>query len=130
MTGTNAATPLSEVVDRYLAAWNETDRARRAELIESVWTTDGRLIDPPLAAEGHAGIGEMAATLQAQFPGHRFRRASGIDAHHDQLRFAWELVGPGGAVALAGLDVGELAADGRLRRVTGFFGELPARVDL
>jgi hypothetical protein len=69
----------------------------------------------------------MAAALQQQFAGHRFRRASAVDAHHDHLRFAWELVGPDGAVALTGLDVGELAADGRLKRITGFFGELPAR---
>jgi hypothetical protein len=67
----------------------------------------------------------MAATMQAHYPGHRFRRASGIDAHHDHLRFAWELVTPDGTVALAGMDVGEVAGDGRLRRITGFFGELP-----
>jgi hypothetical protein len=78
-----------------------------------------------LAAVGHAAISDMAATLQAQFPDHRFRRVSGVDAHHDQLRFAWELVGPDGAVVLAGIDVGEVAEDGRLRRITGFFGELP-----
>ena len=35
------------------------------------------------------------------------------------------LVGPDGAVAVAGMDVGEVAADGRLRRITGFFGGLP-----
>ena len=127
MSEINTTPPLGELIDRYLAAWNEPDPARRAALIEQVWAADGRLIDPPLAAEGHAGIGDMAAALQAQFPGHQFRRASGIDAHHDQLRFAWQLVGPDGAVALAGLDVGELAADGRLRRIAGFFGELPAR---
>lgn len=129
MTGTDTATALSEVVDRYLAAWNETDLALRARLIAGVWAADGRLIDPPFAAEGHAGIGEMAATLHAQFPGHRFRRTSGIDAHHDQLRFAWELVGPDGAPALTGLDVGEVDADGQLRRITGFFGELPTGGD-
>jgi hypothetical protein len=28
---------------------------------------------------------------------------------------------------VAGIDVGELAPDGRLRSITGFFGELPAR---
>jgi hypothetical protein len=59
-------------------------------------------------------------------PEHRFRRASGIDAHHDHFRFAWELVGPDGGIALAGIDAGELTDDGRLRRITGFFGELPA----
>jgi len=118
---------LTTTVDTYLAAWNETDRDERTVLIAKAWTNDGRLIDPPLAAEGHAGIDEMVATMQTQFPGHYFRRASGVDAHHDHLRFGWELVGPDGDVALAGLDVGEVAEDGRLRRITGFFGELPAK---
>ena len=112
-------------IDAYLAAWNEPDAARRAELIAQVWTTDGRLIDPPMAAHGHAAISDMIAAVHAQFPGHRFRRASGIDTHHDQVRFAWELVSPAGAVVLSGLDVGELTAEGRLRRITGFFGALP-----
>ena len=117
---------LTTTVDTYLAAWNETDRNQRTTLIEKAWSSGGRLIDPPLAAEGHAGIDEMVETLQSQFPGHRFRRASGIDTHHDHLRFGWELVSPDGTVVLAGLDVGEVADDGRLSRITGFFGELPA----
>ena len=116
---------LTTTVDTYLSAWTEPDANRRAQLIQQVWAADGRLIDPPLAAEGHTGISDMMAALQGQFPGHRFRRASGIDAHHDYVRFAWELVSADGSVALAGLDVAELAADGRLRRITGFFGPLP-----
>ena len=116
---------LTTTVDTYLAAWNETDQGQRSVLIEKAWTADGRLIDPPLAAEGHAGIDEMTATMQQQFPGHRFRRSSGIDTHHNHLRFGWELVSPEGAVVLAGMDVAEVGDDGRLRRVTGFFGDLP-----
>lgn len=118
-------TDLTSTIDTYLAAWTEADPGRRAKLIAEVWTDDGRLIDPPLAAEGPGAISDMAAALQAQFPGHAFRRASGVDAHHDHFRFAWELVGPDGTVVLAGLDVGEVAGDGRLARITGFFGELP-----
>ena len=118
-------TNLANTVDTYLAGWNETDETKRADLIEQVWSTDGRLIDPPLAAVGHREIGDMATALQAQFPDHHFRRASGIDTHHDQFRFAWELVSPDGSVALGGIDVGEVAADGSIARVTGFFGELP-----
>jgi len=111
-------------VDAYLSAYNEPDRDRRAELIDEAWAADGRLIDPPLTGEGHDGISDMADALQQRFAGHRFRRVSDVDEHHGQLRFAWELVAPDGAVALTGLDVGELADDGRLRRITGFFGEL------
>jgi len=64
--------------------------------------------------------------VQAKFPGHRFRRRSGVDTHHNQLRFAWDLVSPDGTVIVAGVDVGALAVDGRLQRITGFFGEAPA----
>ena len=118
-------TDIAATVDAYFAMWNEPDPARRAEVIEQAWSPDGRYVDPLLEAQGHAALSEMVAAVHAQFPGHRFRRVSGIDAHHDELRFGWELVGPDGALTAAGLDLGALAEDGRLRRVTGFFGELP-----
>jgi len=114
------------IVDTYLAMWNETDPKRRARLIEQAWVGDGRYVDPMLEAAGHGALGEMVAGVQAKFPGHRFRRLSGVDSHHDQLRFAWDLVSPEGAVVVAGIDVGALSADGRLARITGFFGEAPA----
>jgi hypothetical protein len=117
---------LTSTIDTYLSAWGEQDPAARAELVARVWANDGRLIDPPMAAAGHEEITGMHGALQQQFPGHVFRRASAVDAHHDHMRFAWELVGPDGTVALKGLDVGEVGEDGRLRRVTGFFGELEA----
>jgi hypothetical protein len=113
------------IVDTYLATLNEPDAKRRARLIEQAWADNGRYVDPMLEADGHAALGDMVAGVQAKFPGHRFRRRSGVDTHHDQLRFAWDLVNLDGAVVVAGLDVGALAADGRLQRITGFFGELP-----
>jgi hypothetical protein len=119
-------TDLQSTIDTYLSAWSEQDPAARAELVARVWAPDGRLIDPPMAASGPEEISGMHGALQGQFPGHTFRRASAIDAHHDHLRFAWELVAPDGTVALRGLDVGEIGEDGRLRRITGFFGELEA----
>jgi hypothetical protein len=79
-----------------------------------------------MSGEGHAGINDLMSALHGQFPGHGFRRTSGIDTHNGRLRFSWELVGPDGIVALEGLDVGELTRDGRLASVTGFFGPLPA----
>jgi hypothetical protein len=76
----------------------------------------------------NAGISDLAAAVQSQFAGHTFRRVSDIDAHHDVLRYAWELVAPDGSVALSGLDVA-VVADGRLQHVVGFFGELAPRTD-
>jgi hypothetical protein len=115
---------LSTVIDTYLAAWNETDATTRAALIANAWADDAQLVDPPAAGAGADGISGIADALHAQFPGHQFRRASAIDAHHDAFRFAWELVAPDGTVALSGLDVGLTAPDGRLARITGFFGPL------
>ena len=124
MTTTSPDT-LTSTVDGYLAAWNERDAAKRLELVAQVWADDGILTDPPASGTGHEQISGIHAALHEQFPGHQFVRASGVDAHHGFLRFAWHLVGPDGAVALAGMDVGVLAADGRLARIVGFFGDLP-----
>jgi hypothetical protein len=68
----------------------------------------------------------MVSTIFEHYPGHRFVRTSAVDAHHDVVRFTWELVGPDGTVAFGGLDVGQLADDGRLRRISGFIGDLAA----
>jgi hypothetical protein len=45
------------------------------------------------------------------------------------VRFGWQLTGPDGTVTVAGIDVGTLAADGRLQSVVGFFGPLSEAVD-
>lgn len=115
---------LDVTVDNYLSAWNEEDPAMRSQLIEQVWTTDGRLVDPPMAAHGHNEISDMASALHGQFPGHYFRRSSEVDEHHGRFRFAWELVSGDGAVAIAGLDVGQLNDSGQIEQITGFFGPL------
>ena len=116
---------VTRTVDTYLAMWNETDPARRSQHIERAWVADGHYVDPLAEATGYAALGAMVSGVQTKFPGHRFRRTSGVDVHHDQLRFGWELAAPDGSVVVGGLDVGAMAPDGRLRRITGFFGEIP-----
>ena len=118
-------TDVTTTVDTYLSAYNEADEGVRAILLEKSFTPDGRLIDPPLEGTGRDGISAMMAAVHQQFPGHAFRRSTGIDAHHGYFRYGWELLDPSGAVVLAGTDVGELDAGGQLVRVTGFFGPLP-----
>ena len=117
---------INTTIDAYFDMWNETDPDKRAELIERAWAPDGRYLDPALEAEGHAALSEMVAGVHGHFPGHRFRRTSDVDVHHDRVRFAWELAADDGTVAVAGIDVGQIGADGRLQTITGFFGELAA----
>jgi len=118
-------TDVTTTVDTYLAMWNEPDRATRLALIERAWTTEGRYVDPLQEAQGHDALSAMVDAIQEQFPGQRFRRQSGVDSHHDQVRFAWDLATPDGAVTVAGVDVGVVADDGRLVSITGFFGDPP-----
>ncbi len=122
-TATATTTP---TIDRYFDMWNAEDEATRAGIVREAWATECRYVDPLLEAAGHDELVAMVAGVHAQFPGQRFRRTTDVDAHHDQVRFGWELAAPDGAVTVAGIDVGELDADGRLRRITGFFGEPPA----
>ena len=120
---TDITTDINATVDAYLAMWNEGDATRRAELIERAWADDARYVDPLLEADGYPGLSAMVDGVHAQFPGHRFERTTGVDVHHDQCRFGWRLVAPDGTVTVAGVDVGAIGADGRLRSITGFFGE-------
>lgn len=116
----------TQLVQRYIASWNETDPARRRSLIAATWTEDALYLDPLMRGEGHGGIDAMIAAVQQRFPGHRFRRTGQVDGHNDRVRFGWSL-GPEDGPALAGgLDVGVIAGDGRLQSVTGFLDTLPA----
>ena len=86
----------------------------------AVWSTR------PSRVRATAGSSEAADLVNTHYAGHTFRRVSGIDTHHEFVRYGWELVGPDGNPVIAGIDVGEVAPDGRLRKITGFFGDLPS----
>ena len=124
-TTENTDTTTTEaVVDTYIAMWNEDDATARAELIEQAWVADGAYRDPLLAADGHAALSEMVETVHQHYPGQRFARLTAVDEHNGFARFGWHLAGDDGTVTVAGIDIAELAPDGRLRRITGFFGDL------
>ena len=112
-------TEITTIVNDYIAAWNESDPARRRELVDRAFAADARYLDPHFAGEGAEGIDAMIAGVQEQFPGHGFELVDGPDAHHDRVRFTWHLQGPDGPVAV-GTDFATTAQDGRLADVTGF----------
>ena len=111
---------ISSLVDLYIAAWNEPDAEHRRELIARVWADAPTYVDPMLASDGREGIDAMIRDVQNRFPGHRFSRTGDVEAHHDRLRFRWELASAAGEPVVEGTDFAVLAA-GRLLSVTGFF---------
>jgi hypothetical protein len=114
------------IVQRYLAAWNETDADRRRAAVEDVFAADVRYVDPLAAVEGHAAMDGLIGAVQAQFPGLVFSSGGPVDAHHQQARFTWHLGPAGQDPIVVGFDVAELGPDGRIRTVLGFLDQVPA----
>jgi hypothetical protein len=109
----------------YCAAWNTTDRADRERLLAQVWATDGVYSDPePTLAVGRAALSDTISAFQHSHPGARFR-CSAPQTHHGAMRVTWVLLRRDGVELARGTDFSELAADGRIRRVVGFFGPPP-----
>ena len=119
---------VTQIIDTYLAIWNERDAAARRALIGTTWTPDGLYLDPMLRGEGHDGIDAAIGGAQPLFPGLSFRRTSEVDVHNDRLRFTWELGAEGEPPAMAGLDIGQIV-DGRLSSIIGFFDIWPTSAE-
>lgn len=112
---------LTDLIDRYIATWNEADPERRRDLIARTYSDGALYLDPMLQAEGRDGIDAMIVSVQERFPGHRFRRTGDVESHHDRVRFTWDLVPEEGSAVVSGTDFGVVTPDSRLAAVTGFF---------
>lgn len=118
---TETATEVTAIVDAYVASWNEADAAKRTALVEQAWAPEARYVDPLLDLTGHQDLATLKPLLDQHYPGHRINRTSDVDAHHNVVRFSWDMTGPDGTMVANGIDVGILAEDGRLQGIAGFF---------
>ena len=117
---------MQEIMDRYIAAWNETDAGKRRELVGSLWAADGSYTDPLADVRGPDAIAELIGAAQQQFPGFVFTPGGPVDANHNQARFTWHL-GPSGAEPVViGFDVVVLDGGGQIAAVHGFLDRVPA----
>jgi hypothetical protein len=119
MTATTKSDP-KVVLDGYLEAWNADDPGERASLLEATVTDDVEFVDPTAHITGRADLLQHIAATRATYQGLQFAPAGEPDAHNNFVRVAWE-ARIGGRVVLRGIDVDELADDGRLSRIVGFF---------
>jgi hypothetical protein len=114
-----------QIIDTYIAAWNETDEAKRVALIEECWDAGATYTDPTADVSGREALAGLIAGFQQQMPGASIAVASGIDEHHGRIRFGWRLLADDGSTRMEGIDVGQLAPDGRLESIVGFWGATP-----
>ena len=124
-TDTIETTDVQAVIDGYFSCWNATDPDTRVEAIGRTWAVDAHSSDPVADVTGHDQLAAMFAGFHATYPGSSFRQKGGFDAHHDLVRWGWEMIGPDGDVVLAGIDVAVID-DRKISHLAGFFGyDLP-----
>jgi|HubBroStandDraft_1064217.scaffolds.fasta_scaffold1297508_1 ketosteroid isomerase-like protein len=105
--------------DRYAATWS-LDPATRASELPACVTGDVSYCDPNGPLQGQQALSDYMAAFQDAVPGGSFAIRSVLH-HHDCNLARWELRGPDGRALQTGTSFGVLAADGRIRAITGFF---------
>ncbi|MDA3627874.1 nuclear transport factor 2 family protein [Saccharopolyspora sp. WRP15-2] len=114
----------AELLDRYLATWNERDADKRRAMVDDLFAPEGTYTDPLADVRGREAIDATIAAVQAQFPDFAFRAGEVFDAHHHIARFTWEL-GPADAEApIIGFDVAVLDDNAQIRQVHGFLDKV------
>ena len=117
---------MSDLIERYLACWNETDVERRRALVAEVFAQHATYTDPLAEVTGHEAIEATIVAVQAQFGGLVFAPGELSDEHHRQVRFTWGLGPAGSAPLVEGFDVVTVDDDGRITQVLGFLDRVPA----
>jgi SnoaL-like domain len=115
---------IDQIVATYGSAWNEPDEARRAALLEQSVADDGVYQDPQGTVNGRAALVAHIGGFLAAYPGCTIEQTSGVESNGVGIRWAWQMRN-GDAVQIDGMDFADLAADGRIQRIAGFFGPLP-----
>lgn len=108
---------VEDVVDAYLAAWNERDPARRELLLSLAVTDDCELCSPNGTFRGRAAILGLIAGLQGRMAGAVTERSGPVEGGAD-IRFRWQVRRSNGDPVMRGVDVVQTAADGRLSRIS------------
>jgi hypothetical protein len=123
-----------ELVDRYVAVWNEPDRERRRSAVAALWTEDAlHVLQPPEKVQETAATMHVTATFQARGHGElepewlapyeefvapgefSFKARDNSARLGDVVKLGWEMVSSRGEVVGVGLEFVILDPDGRIR---------------
>jgi SnoaL-like domain len=118
-------TDASQIANRYIDFWNETNAERRRALLADGWTETATYVDPLMQGQGRDQIGALIGAVHERFPGFRFSLDGRVDGFGDKIRFSWALGPQGQPDVIKGTDFA-VTEDGRLKEVTGFLDKVPA----
>ena len=120
---------MSDAIAAYGAAWLEPDGERRMQLLRQAWRRDAVYCDPVDRVAGRQALAQHIAATQAALAGGRVEVTTAPVRHHDAAFFRWSMADAAGTTVLTGFDVVQLADDGRISRLTGFFDTDTGRPD-
>jgi len=116
-------TDINAEVRRFVAAWNDPDADRRAEVIDALFAPDARYCN---ASEEFSGRQACQAALTRTYDefvskGFEFASVGDAGAHQDAVVFRWEMEpADGGEIAATGRMFGLLDQSGRVTRLYQF----------
>jgi hypothetical protein len=123
MQSGRAISELNDLVERFVAVWNEPDATKRREMMVLLWQPTGVHASRGYRATGYQ---EIEARIIAVYEravrdgGHRFVPEPTAQQLGSIVKLNWCLVAHGGETAAIGLDVLQLGSDGRIERDTRF----------
>jgi hypothetical protein len=115
---------VEDVVRVYGSAWNEPAAEKRLCALEQSMVETATYIDPTIDSANLPDLADAIGEFQVNAPRASIVQNSGLDARAGELRFAWDFQNDG-ASAITGLDYMELAADGRIASIRGYWDPLP-----
>lgn len=115
-------TDLAKLVETYCNAWFDPSAERRRELLSASFERDGVYTDPKVHLVGIEALSNHIDGIVAARPGFWLERTTGIDDHHDFIRFGWVQRGADDFRGKDSVDFCQVSPEGKFSLVVGFFG--------
>src|SRR3989337_2080943 len=77
---------LKTLQEVHVAAWNERDRAKRDELIQTIYAADIKMYDKDFILRGQEEVSNFIGKLQSEDPDFHFSAAKPIDSTQNGAR--------------------------------------------
>jgi uncharacterized protein YndB with AHSA1/START domain len=116
---------LEGIVADWTRAWDETDFARRRELLGRCFAEHGVFRDQFARIDGRDALCGWIGGVQAMTPGLRAEVAGPVQEVQGNLCWPWRIVGPDGKAVGTGQQFAQLDADLRISLSVGFWGGVP-----
>lgn len=112
----------AEIVDRWLAAWSQPDKARRDAAVSDLTTAQVNMQDRYSLLDGREDLLKHLDAIQRFMPGVTLEREGGIRHCQGTVLADWIATNKAGEERAKGTNVFTLDGSGRIQSVVGFWG--------